>query len=102
MTARATITALHKETEDLLTTFGDSQNDTCKAVDLISRCRLTLSLARDDGLGPWESPELEYALHIASRHNLPKLALICACEVLMLSEHSLATISDHGFLALLA
>lgn len=107
MTQRATIAALHKETEALLANLHskidhDDHIDHDRAVDLITRSRLALSLAHDDGLGPWESPELEYALHMASRHQLTQLALICACEVLAIAETSLYTISDSGFFSLLA
>jgi hypothetical protein len=100
MTSRATIHALRRETEDLLAGFDGSAP--ADAVELIGRCRLALSVAGDDGLGPWESPEMEYAMHIASRQHLPKLALVCACEVLAIAERSFATMGDHGFLSLLA
>jgi hypothetical protein len=100
MSSRATISALHRETEDLLANFDRSTPG--EAAELIDRCRLALSLAGDDGLGPWESPEMEYAMHIAARQHLPKLALVCACEVLVIAERSFATMGDHGFLSLLA
>jgi hypothetical protein len=100
MTSRATISSLHRETENLLANFDHSAPG--EAVDLIDRCRLALTVAGDDGLGPWESPEMEYAMHIAARQHLPKLALVCACEVLAIAERSFAAMGDHGFMSLLA
>jgi hypothetical protein len=103
MTSGATIVALREEAENLLAGLAvTNRGDIRKAIDLITRCRLALSLTRDDGLGPWESPELEYALHIAARHNLPRFALICAFEALVIGERSLGALGDTGFLSILA
>ncbi|MDB5764900.1 MAG: hypothetical protein JWQ21_3895 [Herminiimonas sp.] len=83
---------LRAEVANLFLELGKDTKEDAKGavISLISQCRKTLDKMQDDGLGPWEIHELEFAHYLASTHDLLKPALIWAYAALEIYEPSTA------------
>jgi hypothetical protein len=80
---------------------GTKEDAKSAVTGLISQCRKTLNELQDDGLGPRESHELEFAQYLALTYDLLKPALIWAYVAMEICEVS-SEMSDTGFYAFLA